>query len=94
MEAISNKTNATWGLFNIPRIKPCNKSNQRLFQSQYWGNLSRHRRNFRTGSPVYATCYARYGGQVKKYKDEVPLFSRYQIEHQIETAYSRIVQLP
>ena len=32
--------------------------------------------------------------RVKKYKDEVPLFSRYQIEHQIETAYSRIVQLP
>merc|ERR1711991_820502 len=32
--------------------------------------------------------------RVKKYKDEVPLFSRYQIEHQIETAYSRIVELP
>ena len=32
--------------------------------------------------------------RVKKYNDEVPLFSRYQIEHQIETAYSRIVQLP
>ena len=32
--------------------------------------------------------------RVKKYIDEVPLFSRYQIEHQIETAYSRIVQLP
>ncbi len=32
--------------------------------------------------------------RVKMYKDEVPLFSRYQIEHQIETAYSRIVQLP
>ncbi len=32
--------------------------------------------------------------RVKKYTDEVPLFSRYQIEHQIETAYSRIVQLP
>jgi ribonuclease E len=32
--------------------------------------------------------------RVKKYDDEAPLFSRYQIEHQIETAYSRIVQLP
>ncbi len=33
-------------------------------------------------------------GCVKVYKDDVPLFSRFQIEHQIETAYSRTVQLP
>jgi len=33
-------------------------------------------------------------GRVKRYKDDVPLFSRFQIEHQIETAHSRIVQLP
>ena len=32
--------------------------------------------------------------KVKRYSDEVPLFSRFQIEHQIESAYSRIVQLP
>ena len=32
--------------------------------------------------------------RVKKYQDDVPLYSRFQIEHQIETAYSRIVQLP
>ncbi|MBW6494427.1 MAG: Rne/Rng family ribonuclease, partial [Burkholderiaceae bacterium] len=32
--------------------------------------------------------------RVKIYKDEVPLFSRFQIEHQIETAYARIVPLP
>ncbi|AIL33257.1 Rne/Rng family ribonuclease [Basilea psittacipulmonis] len=32
--------------------------------------------------------------RVKRYYDEVPLFSRFQIEHQIETAYSRHVQLP
>ena len=31
---------------------------------------------------------------VKHYKDNVPLFSRFQIEHQIETAYSRQVSLP
>ncbi|MFM9971929.1 MAG: Rne/Rng family ribonuclease [Burkholderiales bacterium] len=31
---------------------------------------------------------------VKHYKDDVPLFSRFQIEHQIETAYSRQVSLP
>ncbi|MDR3413956.1 MAG: Rne/Rng family ribonuclease [Formivibrio sp.] len=32
--------------------------------------------------------------RVKLYKDDVPLFSRFQIEHQIETAYSREVVLP
>jgi ribonuclease E len=31
---------------------------------------------------------------VKRYRDDVPLFSRFQIEHQIETAYSRQVSLP
>ncbi len=32
--------------------------------------------------------------RVKRYKDDVPLFSRFQIEHQIETVYSRKVPLP
>src|SRR4249920_3447119 len=32
--------------------------------------------------------------RVKLYTDDVPLFSRFQIEHQIETAYSRQVALP
>jgi ribonuclease E len=32
--------------------------------------------------------------KVKRYHDDVPLFSRFQIEHQIETAYSRTVPLP
>ncbi|MFJ2993110.1 Rne/Rng family ribonuclease [Pandoraea sp. NPDC087047] len=32
--------------------------------------------------------------RVKLYRDDVPLFSRFQIEHQIETAYSRQVPLP
>ncbi len=32
--------------------------------------------------------------RVKRYQDDVPLFSRFQIEHQIETAYSRTVSLP
>ena len=32
--------------------------------------------------------------RVKRYSDDVPLFSRFQIEHQIETAYSRVVPLP
>jgi ribonuclease E len=33
-------------------------------------------------------------GKVKLYTDDVPLFSRFQIEHQIETAFSREVSLP
>lgn len=32
--------------------------------------------------------------RVKRYADDVPLFSRFQIEHQIESAYSRQVSLP
>lgn len=32
--------------------------------------------------------------KVKRYRNAVPLFSRFQVEHQIETAYSRNVQLP
>ncbi len=32
--------------------------------------------------------------RVKRYRDDAPLFSRFQIEHQIETAYSRTVTLP
>ncbi|WP_295643973.1 Rne/Rng family ribonuclease [uncultured Methylibium sp.] len=32
--------------------------------------------------------------RVKRYKDAAPLFSRFQIEHQIETAFSRTVNLP
>ena len=32
--------------------------------------------------------------RVKRYHDDVPLFSRFQIEHQIETAFGRQVNLP
>src|SRR3970040_1385245 len=32
--------------------------------------------------------------RIKLYRDDVPLFSRFQIEHQIESAYSRAVNLP
>lgn len=32
--------------------------------------------------------------RVKLYRDEIPLFSRFQIEHQIESAFSREVRLP
>ncbi len=36
----------------------------------------------------------RYLSRLKLYQDEVPLFSRYQIESQIETAFQREVRLP
>ena len=39
---------------------------------------------------VMPDCVSR----VKRYRDNTPLFARFQIEHQIETAYSRIVPLP
>ena len=32
--------------------------------------------------------------RVKRYTDDIPLYSRFQIEHQIETAYARTVPLP
>lgn len=35
-----------------------------------------------------------HAAKVKRYRDDTPLFSRFQIEHQIESAYARIVQLP
>jgi ribonuclease E len=35
-----------------------------------------------------------HGHRVKRYRDDAPLFSRFQIEHQIETAFSRTVNLP
>ena len=36
----------------------------------------------------------RHINKVKLYKDHTPLFNRYQIEHQIESAFSRSVSLP
>ena len=35
-----------------------------------------------------------FANRVKRYRDDAPLFSRFQIEHQIESAYARTVQLP
>ncbi|MDO5288171.1 MAG: Rne/Rng family ribonuclease [Pseudomonadota bacterium] len=35
-----------------------------------------------------------HAARVKRYRDNAPLFSRFQIEHQIESAYSRTVTLP
>ncbi len=35
-----------------------------------------------------------FADRIKFYRDDVPLFSRFQIEHQIESAYARTVNLP
>ena len=35
-----------------------------------------------------------FAPRVKRYRDDTPLFSRFQIEHQIESAYARTVNLP
>jgi ribonuclease E len=35
-----------------------------------------------------------HAAKVKRYRDDAPLFSRFQIEHQIESAYAREVKLP
>ncbi|MBE0473193.1 Rne/Rng family ribonuclease [Rhodoferax sp.] len=35
-----------------------------------------------------------HAARVKRYRDDAPLFSRFQIEHQIESAYARMVTLP
>jgi ribonuclease E len=35
-----------------------------------------------------------HAARVKRYRDDAPLFARFQIEHQIESAYAREVKLP
>jgi len=44
--------------------------------------------------PVHGPRHAGNVNRVKRYRDDVPLFSRFQIEHQIETAFGRQVTLP
>ncbi|HXJ08992.1 MAG TPA: Rne/Rng family ribonuclease, partial [Burkholderiales bacterium] len=49
---------------------------------------------FEQAKAFMATVMPGNVGKVKLYRDDVPLFSRFQIEHQIESAYSRQVGLP
>src|ERR1700741_3795069 len=49
---------------------------------------------FEQAKSFMATVMPDNVGKVKLYRDDVPLFSRFQIEHQIESAYSRGVALP
>src|SRR5918911_1102891 len=49
---------------------------------------------FEQAKAFMATVMPGNVNKVKFYRDDVPLFSRFQIEHQIESAYSRQVALP
>ena len=49
---------------------------------------------FEQAQHFMATVMPNNVSRIKLYRDDVPLFSRFQIEHQIESAYSRHVTLP
>jgi ribonuclease E len=49
---------------------------------------------FEEASAFIAQVMPHYADKVKAYDDSIPLFSRYQIESQIETAYEHTVKLP
>ena len=48
------------------------------------------------GAGIHAALHARRtpSGALKPYTDDIPLFTRFQIESQIESAYAHKVQLP
>ena len=49
---------------------------------------------FEQAQQFMAHVMPEHANKVKRYRDDVALFSRFQIEHQIETAYARTVNLP
>ncbi len=49
---------------------------------------------FEQAQQFMAHVMPEHASRVKRYRDDAPLFSRFQIEHQIESAYSRTVSLP
>ena len=49
---------------------------------------------FEQANQFMAHVMPEHAARVKRYRDDAPLFSRFQIEHQIESAYARTVQLP
>ncbi|MDD2926896.1 Rne/Rng family ribonuclease [Rhodoferax sp.] len=49
---------------------------------------------FEQAQQFMAHVMPEHATRVKRYRDDAPLFSRFQIEHQIETAYARTVTLP
>ena len=49
---------------------------------------------FEQAQQFMAHVMPEHAARVKRYRDDAALFSRFQIEHQIESAYARTVQLP
>lgn len=49
---------------------------------------------FEQAQAFMGTVMPDYVNRIKRYQDDVPLFSRFQIEHQIESAHAREVRLP
>lgn len=49
---------------------------------------------YEQASQFMAYVMPEHASRVKRYRDPAALFSRFQIEHQIESAYARTVQLP
>jgi ribonuclease E len=64
------------------------------FNQRHRRHPDRHRRRLRPGQQFMAHVMPEHAARVKRYRDDAPLFSRFQIEHQIESAYARTVQLP
>lgn len=53
-----------------------------------------NKESFELASGFIGQVMPNFGSRVKLYEDDIPLFNRYQIESQIETAFQREVKLP
>lgn len=53
-----------------------------------------NKESFELASGFIRQVMPNFGSKVKLYQDDIPLFNRYQIESQIETAFQREVKLP
>ncbi|MDO3385728.1 ribonuclease E [Gilvimarinus sp. SDUM040013] len=53
-----------------------------------------NKESFDLASGFIGQVMPNFGNKVKLYEDDIPLFNRYQIESQIETAFQREVKLP
>ena len=53
-----------------------------------------NKESFELASGFIQQVMPSFGNRVKLYEDDIPLFNRYQIESQIETAFQREVKLP
>jgi ribonuclease E len=53
-----------------------------------------NKESFELASGFIQQVMPNFGNRVKLYEDDIPLFNRYQVESQIETAFQREVKLP